>query len=151
MIRPPRHLDPRLGLLNTCILLTSSWLVALATHAGRNGAMAAARLRLWSALGVGGMFAVIKAVEYYVKIRAGITVSTNEFYTFYYALTGVHLFHYLVGLIVLGVLARGAWQVRTADDEKRYLVWLEGGALYWHLVDLLWVFLYAILYLLGGR
>jgi nitric oxide reductase NorE protein len=146
-----RHLDPALGLLNTCILITSSWLVALANRAGREGAMEAARFRLWAAFGVGALFALVKAFEYAAKIRAGITVFTNEFFSFYFALTGVHLFHYLIGLVVLAVLANGAGRPQRGEERARYLSWLDGGALYWHMVDLLWVFLYAILYLLGAK
>jgi nitric oxide reductase NorE protein len=149
--RSARHLNPELGLLNTCILITSSWLVALGNRAGREGAFEAARFRLWCAFAVGSLFALVKAFEYGAKIRSGITVFTNEFYTFYFALTGVHLFHYLIGLVVLGVLAAGAGRAKTGEERGRYLAWLDGGALYWHMVDLLWVFLYAILYLLGAK
>ena len=143
------HLDPQLGLLNTCILITSSWLVALGNRAGRRGEFQAASVRLWAGTAVASLFLVVKVFEYTSKIRSGLTVFTNEFFTFYYALTGVHLFHYLLGLVVLAVLAAGAGRIRSPEERTRYLGWLDGGALYWHMVDLLWVFLYAIVYLIG--
>lgn len=150
--RSARLLDPRLGLINTCILITSSWLVALANRAGRAGDMRGARRWLYAAIVIASGFGVIKLVEYAEKLRAGITVVTDEFFTFYFALTGVHLLHYLIGMVVLGVLARGAKQAMPdAEAHRRYIGWLDGGALYWHMVDLLWVFLFSMLYLLGAR
>lgn len=142
-----RLLDFRLGLANTLILITSSWLVALGNRAGRLGDLRGSRRWLAGAVLVASGFAVIKAVEYTAHIRAGQTVSSDPFFTYYYALTGIHLLHYLVGMVVLGFLA-----VRLgSQDRARDLAWLDGGALYWHMVDLLWVFLFAMLYLVGAR
>ncbi|MFW2828716.1 cytochrome c oxidase subunit 3 [Sphingomonas sp. ID0503] len=149
--RSSRMLDDRIGLINTGILITSSWLVARATHLFRRGDAAATLRNLVAALVVGSGFALLKAYEYAVKIEAGINPLTNEFFTFYFALTGVHLLHYLVGLLILGVLIAGARAAAQGRPAASYPVWLESGALYWHLVDLLWVFLFAMLYLLGAR
>lgn len=150
--RSSHLLDPHLGLLNTAILITSSWLVALANRAGRDGDMARTRRMLLGAITVASGFGVVKIAEYVEKFRAGITVVTDEFFTFYFALTGVHLLHYLIGMVVLGVLAAGA-RTAAADGEAhaRYRGWLDSGALFWHMVDLLWVFLFSMLYLLGAR
>ncbi|MDB5674207.1 MAG: heme/copper-type cytochrome/quinol oxidase, subunit 3 [Sphingomonas bacterium] len=145
-------LDARLGLINTCILITSSWIVALANRAGRAGDMRRTRNLLYGAIVIGSGFGVIKIAEYVEKLRAGITVATDEFFIFYFALTGVHLLHYLIGLAVLAVLAAGAARPISNEDQRtRYVGWLDGGALYWHMVDLLWVFLFSMLYLLGAR
>lgn len=150
--RSARLLDPRLGLLNTFILITSSLLVAMANRAGRSGNFQTTRRLLIAAIIVATGFGVVKIAEYTEKLRAGITVTTNEFFTFYFALTGIHLLHYAIGLGVLAVLAGGTPRPDASTETRaRYIGWLDGGALYWHMVDLLWVFLFCMLYLLGAR
>lgn len=140
-------LDARLGLINTLILITGSWLVALAVTAGRRGEGQKTRRLLLAAISVSSCFAIIKIFEYTTKISAGITPMTNDFFTFYFALTGVHFVHYTIGMAVLIYLATVS--VNRVGVDKRYAIWLESGALFWHLVDLLWMFLFAMLYLLG--
>lgn len=148
-----QQLDARLGFLNACILITSSWLVAWATRVGLAGHRQEARRLLRAALAVGACFGVVKIFEYAQKIGAGVTIAANDFFIFYFALTGIHLLHYLVGMVVLGILAagpgRGAGDV--AAGEGRYRAWLTGGGLYWHMVDLLWIFIFSLLYLVGAR
>ena len=143
-----RLLDPRLGLINTLILITGSWLVALAVAANRRGNIFLTRRLLVTAIVISSGFGIIKFVEYSAKISAGITPISNDFYTFYFALTGIHLVHYLIGMIALIYLAAGA--TSRSETNSRYARWLESGALFWHLVDLLWIFLFAMLYLLGA-
>jgi nitric oxide reductase NorE protein len=78
-------------------------------------------------------------------VRERITAGTNEFFMFYFVLTGIHLLHLVIGLLVL------AWirtRSRTAWSRERDVVLVECGAIYWHMVDLLWVALFALLYLL---
>lgn len=145
--RSARLLDFRLGLLNTLILITSSWLVALGNRAGRLGDMRAARRWLGAAVLLASGFGVVKGIEYADKIAAGHTVTSDAFFSYYFALTGVHLLHYLIGMVVLGFLALRL----GSGDATRDLAWLDGGALYWHMVDLLWVFIFAMLYLVGAR
>ncbi|WP_235732580.1 cytochrome c oxidase subunit 3 family protein [Mycolicibacterium septicum] len=139
-LRAQQHLDITVGVANTVILLTSSWLVAravLATRAGRHEAA----IRLIYAGGIGGlMFMACKGYEWVVKIRAGHT-NSETFYSFYYVLTGVHLIHVLIGLIVLGVLVR---ELRNPSRRRASVV--EAGAVYWHMVDLLWVIIFGLLY-----
>lgn len=142
------QLNPQLGLINTLILITSSWLVALAVAASRRGDGNLIRRRLVMAIVVASGFGIIKFFEYSAKISAGITPVSNDFFTFYFALTGIHLVHYAIGMVALIYLAFGA-NSQTASDQ-RYTAWLESGALFWHLVDLLWIFLFAMLYLLGA-
>lgn len=147
-----QQLNAVLGFLNACILITSSWLVAWANLAGRGGDIRAARRLLVWALAVGACFGAVKSYEYYEKLAHGVTVATHEFYTFYYALTGIHFIHYVVGMVLLGVLASGPQKYGpVAENRAHYLRWLEGGSLYWHMVDLLWVFIFSLLYLLGAR
>jgi nitric oxide reductase NorE protein len=89
------------------------------------------------------VFAALKTVEWYREISRGYTLPRNEFWMFYFALTGVHLFHVLIGLVVLAALVR-----ELRHRELRRQAWLESGALYWHMVDLVWVFVFATLYLM---
>ena len=70
-------------------------------------------------------------------------MGTNEFFTFYYMLTGVHMFHVTLGLLILGIVVR-----ELRNPRKRRLSMVEAGAVYWHLVDLLWIVIFALLYVL---
>jgi len=138
-------LDPRLGVLNTLILLTSSWLVALAVHSARDGQRAAVQRYLALGMLVGAGFAVSKIFEYWHKIAAGITMLSNDFFMFYFALTGLHFLHFVVGMAVLAVcLAKS----RQDALDARFVVWIESSGCYWHMVDLLWIVLFPMLYLL---
>lgn len=137
-----QHLDINIGVLNTVILLTSSWFVArsvLATRAGRHDS--AVRL-IWAGGLCGVLFIAFKSYEWVEKIGAGHT-NSDMFYSFYYVLTGVHLVHVVLGLIVLGVLVR---ELRNPGRRRTSLV--ESGAVYWHMVDLLWVVIFALLYVM---
>jgi nitric oxide reductase NorE protein len=140
-----RHLDPLLGALNTLILLSSSWLVALAVHSARAGRRQAVNRYLTLGMLVGAGFAVSKIFEYWLKISAGITMMTNDFFMFYFALTGLHFLHFLVGMVVLAVcLAKS----RSDALDEHFIVWIESSGCYWHMVDLLWIVLFPMLYLL---
>lgn len=137
-----RLLDSRLGFINTLILVTSGWLVALAMAAERAHDDRRARRLLIAGLGMGSCFALIKIFEYSRKIADGITPTSDAFFTFYYILTGVHFLHYLGGLVVLAAM------IAAMRHGASRASWLESGALYWHMVDLLWLFLFPMLYLL---
>jgi nitric oxide reductase NorE protein len=139
-LRAQQHLAINIGVLNTVILLSSSWFVAravLATRAARYET-AIRLVRAGGALGVA--FMVVKSYEWFVKIRAGHT-NSEMFFSFYYVITGVHLVHVLIGLIVLGVLVR---ELRT----RRRPSMVESGAVYWHMVDLLWIVIFGLLYVM---
>lgn len=133
-----------LGLLNTLFLLTSSWFVVLGLRAARIAAATRARRRLATAMLFGASFVVVKAVEYGQKLAHGLNPGTNIFYTLYFVFTGIHLLHVLLGLAVLGLLTRLARTVDAADPRMR---WMEGGAIFWHMVDLLWIVLFPLIYL----
>ena len=139
-LRAQQHLAINIGVLNTVILLSSSWFVAravLATRAGRHET-AIRHIFAGGALGIG--FMAIKSYEWFVKISAGHT-NSEMFFSFYYVITGVHLIHVLIGLIVLGVLVR---ELRT----RRRPSLVESGAVYWHMVDLLWIVIFGLLYVM---
>ena len=138
-----RHLSLASGVLNTLVLLASSRFVALAVAAAKAGDdRRAGRLIRWGAL-CGMAFLLVKAHEWYSLVSAGLTVQRNNFYMFYYAFTGVHLCHVLAGLIVLGIMRA---ELRRPAGRRAWLI--EAGAIYWHMVDLLWIILFALLYLM---
>jgi nitric oxide reductase NorE protein len=138
-------LDRSLGALNTILLLTSSWAVASAVRAARLGRIVAVPRYLAFGTSLGLTFMVVKYFEYRAKLHAGITISTDMFYMFYFCLTGIHLMHVIAGTIILIMI----WlHARARRYHAGNTTGLEAGASYWHLVDLLWIFLFALLYLL---
>lgn len=141
-------LDVALGLLNTLILMTSGLCVVLAVHFARLGRAIATRGWLLASMVIGAGFGVTKVIEYSDKLSHGITMLSNDFFMFYYVLTGVHFLHFLAGMVVLAVLWFRA--AREAVDGPLF-GWIESGALYWHMVDLLWIVIFPMLYLLGAR
>ena len=128
------QLDGLLGGINTLVLITSGWMVAWAVADKRRGM--SPRPALAASIAVGTVFLAIKVLEYRTKILAGITVDTNDFFAFYYLLTGFHALHVVMGLIVLSIVLR--W-----DSLEN----LETGAAFWHMVDLIWIALYPLIYL----
>lgn len=139
-------LDQALGLANTLILVFSGWWMVRAVEAGRAGNWLLARRRVLAATLSGSAFAGTKAFEYHEKITAGITLTTNEFFGYYFAFTGIHFLHFAVGIVVLIVTLN---KLGKPEDERTRL-WLESAAAYWHMVDLLWMVLFPMLYLAGG-
>lgn len=146
--RSSATLDVKLGLLNTLILLTSGLCVVLAVHAARQGCARVTRRWLLASFVIGAGFGITKLTEYSAKFGHGISMLTNDFYMFYFVLTGVHFLHFLAGMAVLAVL----WFKAARDPVDGPLFgWIESGGLYWHMVDLLWIVIFPMLYLLGPR
>ncbi|WP_293393617.1 cytochrome c oxidase subunit 3 family protein [Nevskia sp.] len=141
-----RHtLNPDFGGINTLILLTSSWFVVLAVDAAKRDRLATIPKLLLAAMLCGIAFGISKAIEYGGKLAAGITPMSNDFYMFYFSLTGIHLLHVIGGCVMLTVF----WlKARRGEFDSRNMKVLESGATYWHMVDLLWIFLFPLLYLL---
>ncbi len=137
-------LDRGLGLLNTLLLLTSSLCVAHAVAAVRR-ADRSARFFLLGAIGLGTGFVVVKAFEWSAKIAVGFTLNSNSFSIYYYMFTGIHLVHVLIGL---GVLCFTLSRFDRTGRMPGGVALIEGAAAFWHLVDLLWIILFALLYLL---
>ena len=136
------HLDLTLGLINTLILLVSSWAVALGLHAARSGRYARARGFTWLPMLCAAAFGVSKIVEWQAEIAAGHSFTADDFFMFYYFLTGIHLFHVMMGMSVLGVMLRELRAPAPSDTV------ISNCAVFWHLVDLLWVVIFALVYLL---
>jgi nitric oxide reductase NorE protein len=131
------------GGINTLILLTSSMLVVLGVDALKVGRTHLAPGFLFSAMACGVAFIVSKILEYGHKFDAGIGLTTNAFFQYYFIMTGLHLGHVVVGTAILAVLAAKARAERPGCRVTMY----EGGATYWHMVDLLWVCIFPLLYL----
>lgn len=132
------------GALNVLLLLTSSWFVASAVHQLKQNDAERGRKLLIGAFACGAAFGVVKILEYGEKIGAGLTVDTNNFYLYYYFLTGIHFLHVILGLFVLGYLIVRA---RTFDAGRDEIGHYESGGIYWHMVDLLWIVLFPLIYL----
>lgn len=142
-----RTLSIGIGLTNTLLLLTSSLFVVTALRAIRSSERRAARWLLVGALACGLGFVGLKAVEYSAKVNEGHTPDQNAFYMYYFILTGLHLFHVLIGIGVLALLSIQTRHHVELGPSRMALV--EGGACFWHLVDLLWIVLFPLLYLVS--
>ncbi|HEY0190944.1 MAG TPA: cytochrome c oxidase subunit 3 family protein [Kofleriaceae bacterium] len=152
------HANVVLGSINTYLLLTSSLTVALAIHAVRRGQRRRSVALLATTMALGVAFLVLKGLEYAEHLRDGIAPGayyhaagpaphgTVLYVTLYYLLTGMHALHVTGGLCMLGWLA---WRARRGDFTPESHIALELGGLYWHLVDLVWIFLWPLIYLVG--
>lgn len=146
-----------LGSINTGVLLTSSTLVAGGVHALRAGRSRLAGGLVAGTMALGFVFLIIKFTEYGEHFREGIypgsygryftvhaTRGLAEFWTLYYTMTGLHAVHVTVGLCVLGAMLLGLRRGSVAQATAHRL---EIGAIYWHLVDVVWIFLWPLFYL----
>jgi nitric oxide reductase NorE protein len=142
-LQSQRYLSQNVAALHTLLLLASSLFVALSVRATRAGdfAVASRFLSLGGACGAG--FVLSKVVEWSSKLVKGLTLGTNAFFMHYYMLTGVHLFHVLLGLVFLGIL----WRELNGVRPPRVRL-VEVGATYWHMVDFLWIIIFPLLYLM---
>jgi cytochrome c oxidase subunit 3 len=149
-----RELKWWLGGINTAVLLISSFFMAMAVHAAHenDAKLVTRRLVYTGLLGIG--FLVIKALEYYLEYREGLVPALKfehhdqhleMFMTFYFISTLLHALHVTIGIGLMLVLA---WLTRGRRYGPRWFNMIEGAGLYWHFVDLVWVFLYPTLYLL---
>ena len=138
-------LNRELGAVNTLLLITSSYFVVRAVHAIRRNNISACINWLYAALAAGLGFLVLKSVEYTDKFEAGITLSTNTFYMFYLSLTMFHFLHVILGMIILAAIVFKAKQ--GAYSAENY-IGVETGASYWHMVDLVWIVLFPLVYII---
>ena len=141
------HLNVPLATLNTFVLITSSVTVVLAWANLRLGDFRKGRFFLILTLACGFGFMIIKAIEYGTKFSHHLYPATNNFFATYYVMTGLHGLHVLGGMIVFAYLIwPGAkmWE----HEPRQYINRVETTGLYWHFVDLVWIFLFPILYLL---
>ncbi len=138
-------LNVPLATVNTAVLICSSFTMALAVHAaqGRNDRNVRRFLLVTALLGI--VFCVLKGVEYNEKFSHGVGPSTSIFYSCYFAATGVHLTHVIGGVVPLLMFAALAGSGRFTRPGN---ITVELLGLYWHFVDIVWIFLFPLLYLL---
>ena len=152
------ELDLRLGLFNTVVLIGSSLTMALSVRFAQLGKAKALVGGLLATIGLGTLFLVVKAFEYHHKwvhhlipgpsfhVEWGDPMKAQLFFVLYFCMTGLHALHMIVGIGLLGWLVHPASKGRfTADNHN----WVEGVGLYWHFVDIIWIFLFPLLYLIG--
>ncbi len=151
------QLNPWLGGLNTVVLLTSSLTVALAIHSAQTDNQKAIARYLIATVLLAGVFMVVKYFEYTHKFHLGIFPGGHFsfadmaepyvpiFFSIYFVMTGIHGIHVLIGM---GVLSWLAWRAYKGHFSSEYYTPVELTGLYWHLVDIIWIFLFPLLYLI---
>jgi nitric oxide reductase NorE protein len=137
-----------IGAANTLVLLLSSFLVVSALAAHRQGHFARAGRLAAGAVGCAAVFAALKAFEYQSEISSGHVPASGTFFTFYFILTGLHLLHVIVGTALLLAWRSMLKRRRPWAGAQRVA---EGIASYWHMVDLLWVAIFALVYLVSAE
>ncbi len=141
------HLDFRIGLTNTLLLITSSLFMADAVAAARDRSVVSVKRNLLACLACGAAFCVNKIFEYHAKLNHGLTPAHNSFYSFYFFITGAHFIH-VVGTMIFIVHCVREDALKIGQESYRRK--LENVGLFWHFVDLLWIFIFPLLYLTGG-
>ena len=133
------------GFANTLVLVTSSYFVARATQSIKSGNGTLCGHWLSGALGLGVLFLALKLMEFHQDFAHGITLSTNLFYMFYLSLTVFHFMHVVMGEVILSVVAYKAYTGRYSAENH---AGVETGGSYWHMVDLVWIILFALVYVI---
>ncbi len=152
------HLDVTLGTINTAVLIGSSLTMAMAVHASQTGH--SRRIIGWvlATVALGSVFLGIKGYEYWHKFHEGMVPGPHfsyagpdpghaeVFFSLYFALTGLHALHMVIGV---GIMAWIIWAARAGRFTPAYHTPVEIAGLYWHFVDIVWIFLFPLLYLIG--
>jgi cytochrome c oxidase subunit 3 len=159
-IEGSHHLDLLLGALNTVVLIGSSLTMALAVHAAQVGRQRGQLVFLALTILLGSVFLVVKGFEYAAKFEHGLVPGpgflldsphapqVELFFCLYFGMTALHAVHMVIGIGVLAVIWVMAWRGRFGAS---YYTPVELTGLYWHFVDVIWIFLFPLLYLIGGH
>ena len=157
-IEAHHHLDRTLGAVNTIVLLLSSFTMVMAVWAAQTDKRRALIAYLTATLGFSAVFLVIKYVEYahkfhdgllpgtFYAFEGGVAANQHIFFSFYFMMTGLHGVHIVAGMAVIGWVL---WRSVRGDFSSRYFTPVDLVGLYWHLVDLIWIYLFPLLYLVG--
>jgi cytochrome c oxidase subunit 3 len=152
------ELDVTLGTINTVALITSSLTMALAVHAAQLGQRKLLITFLILTMILGGVFLGIKSVEYYHKFvehhvpgpgfqfEKEHLLHAQLFFSLYFVMTGLHAIHMMIGIGIMLVMLRWSWNGTITEE---YSSPIEISGLYWHFVDIVWIFLFPLLYLIG--
>lgn len=150
-------LHPIAGLINTIALITSSYVVALSVIMAKKGNLKYCKAGLWLSVLIAFIYVFSKLWEYSALAELGYGLSTNNFYMFYFFTTGFHFMHVLLGMVILAIIAitlkqpGDQDQSLTAEQQEKHshqLSTLESGASYWHMVDLVWIILFPLIYVI---
>lgn len=154
------HLDVTLGAVNTAVLLGSSFTMVLAVHAAQTSRRSALVALLLLTIVLGAVFLGVKGIEYRDKYlhhlvpgvdfvyEANVGREAQIYFILYFVMTGMHAVHMIIGIGLLAVLAWLAWRGRFSAE---YFNPVEVVGLYWHFVDIVWIFLFPLLYLIGAH
>lgn len=154
-------LDTPLGTINTGVLLTSSLVMALGVHALKNNREKLSRLFIMSTVVLGAVFLVVKLIEWSHKFHQNLYPNSSElilrppgeniFYGLYFTMTGLHGLHVVIGLVLLLVVwvQVGKMKAQNEDYQTGVSIRLENSGLYWHLVDVIWIYLFPLFYLIS--
>jgi len=134
------HTNTWIGAFNTLVLLTSSFTAVLAHQAAERGDGKTAAKLLVLTIGGALTFLVVKGAEWTIEITAGYTITANGFWSFYYTAAGLHALHVIAGAIIMGIIAVDAYRGRELQR-------VELIGIYWHFVDVVWIFLFPLLYI----
>ena len=148
------HLPIELGALNTAILIASSFTMAMAVRCAQQGVKNSLLRWLLATMGLGVTFLAVKAVEYADKWHHNLIPSSafegsgqlKIFFSFYFAMTGMHALHMIIGI---GLIIWLIPKVVRGTYNAEYFTPIENFGLYWHFVDIVWIFLFPLLYLIG--
>ena len=139
------HLNRTAGAVNTLVLITSSYFVVRAVAAIRADRVQACARWLLAAVAMAGIFVVVKLSEYAAASAHGITMSTNTFFMFYWSMTFFHFMHVLLGMVILLAVW---WKARHGAYSAAEHTGVETGASYWHMVDMVWIILFPLVYVM---
>jgi cytochrome c oxidase subunit 3 len=153
------HLDVVLGTFNTVVLIGSSLTMALAVHSARMSRSKAIVFWMGMTLVLGGIFLGVKAFEYTHKWHEGLVpfnffldapdaAQQRIYFSLYFAMTGLHATHMVIGMVIMLIIM---WQALKGAYSARWYTPVEIMGLYWHFVDLVWIFLFPLLYLIGAH
>ncbi len=134
------HTNVVAGAINTFVLLTSSLFAVLAHQAAEEKKGVKAGLYLWLTIGGGITFLIIKSIEWTNEIMHGYTITANNFWSFYYTAAGLHGLHVIGGMTCMAIISLDAFKGKNLQR-------VELVGLYWHLVDIIWIFLFPLLYI----
>lgn len=138
-------LSKNIGLFNTIVLITSGYFMATALVNIKHSKLKEAGRWLFLTIITGLLFLIVKAWEYNLKIEAGNTFGSSNFFDYYWMLTFFHFIHVVVGVIILSVLL---FKLRKGDYDASNYFDIESGGIFWHMCDLIWILLFPVLYLL---
>ena len=138
-------LNKSLGTINTLLLVTGGFFMATCINKLKSGKQSESLYWIIGAISMGFLFLTVKGYEYYEKLTHGYSIDYNDFFMYYWLLTGFHYFHVLAGVVILiflmvDIKLGRATQLNCAD--------LETGGIFWHMCDLIWLMLFPVLYLL---